>query len=150
MSKGLKVTITQNLTVSFGKYKGQLWTRVPMAYLRWLINQPVRTAESEFELEQAKKRQLIAKLELKRRGVSMLNINIDVSDHAIDRASLKCLNIYQASAKPDEGIATWTKRIGSEALAHGVRVGRYIHYNGMKLVINQMEVYPVVVTVMKE
>jgi DNA (cytosine-5)-methyltransferase 1 len=33
---------THHLVCDFGKHKGELWTRVPVSYLKWLVNQPAR------------------------------------------------------------------------------------------------------------
>jgi len=70
---------THNLEVNFGKYKGELWTRIPLSYLRWCVNEG---AQAE-----------IAKAELVRRGSSQLP-TVEISNHAMDRATLRLRKWY--------------------------------------------------------
>ena len=66
--------------IGFGKHKGERFTRLPVSYLRWMINEKTRQHE-------------IAKAEFDRRGDTMPKV--DLSGHAIDKASLRCLGIWQ-------------------------------------------------------
>ena len=78
-------------------------------------------------------------------------LNIDVSGHAIDRASLRCLPIWQKTrAAKGEGLYTWLCRIAKEALDRGEvdRRGRYKH-RGMLLAIEYEGKRLLVKTVMK-
>jgi hypothetical protein len=70
---------THNLIVEFGKHKGERWTRVPISYLKWLVNVGSQYAE-------------IAQAELDRRGTRLTH-DINLTGHAIDRASLRCWQI---------------------------------------------------------
>lgn len=43
---------THGLKISFGKHEGELFTRLPIGYLRWMINERTREweiAQAEFE-----------------------------------------------------------------------------------------------------
>jgi hypothetical protein len=48
---------THNQTIEFGKHKGERWTRIPLGYLKWILNemtpdsQPYHFAESELNRE---------------------------------------------------------------------------------------------------
>ncbi len=42
---------------------------------------------------------------------------IDISDHAVDRASQRCLGLWEETALPGEGLLTWLRRTAREALA---------------------------------
>lgn len=125
---------THGLRIDFGKHKGVLYTRVPVSYLRWMVQCNHSHAE-------------IAKAELDRRGTVLPNV--EVSGHAIDSASLRLRHIWHKTAKSDsEELHAWLCRICSEALAQSKSddEGR-IFYKGMKLVFEDGE-WPVLKTCM--
>ena len=126
---------THNLECDFGKHKGILYTRIPVHYLLWMVNENTQCAE-------------IAEAELKRRGTT--TPECEISAHAINRASLRCLNIYRMYHLEDEGLHTWLCRMTMEAIENDKkdRKGRFL-YTGMKLVIiTEGELYPTLKTVM--
>ena len=125
---------THNLFVEFGKHKGTRWTQLPVSYLKWLANQQGENAQ-------------IAQAELDRRGTQ--TPDLDVSGHAIDRASLSCRKRWHESAHDGEGIHAWLCRLAAEALAANERdaKGRYL-YEGMKFCFQEGSQYPVLKTVM--
>ena len=84
-----------------GKFKGVLITRVPPGYLRWMIS----TGHSYTNK---------ARAELHRRGT--VEPNIEVTAHAIDRASTRLLGMFTLEAKPNEGLHSWLSRTAEEAL----------------------------------
>jgi hypothetical protein len=102
---------THGVMMSFGKYNGQRVTRVPVGYLKWAVaNQAelvVMTPEGSFPFHE------IAKAEIARRGERLENI--DVSMHAIDRASLYFIPMYRLEHGHNEGIASWLARLAWEA-----------------------------------
>jgi uncharacterized protein (DUF3820 family) len=137
---------THNLRIGFGKHKGELWTRVPVSYLKWLVNTP---APPGYSGDGAK----IAAAELARRGTA--TPTIEVSGHAIDRASLNCRKSWHQTSKKDEGIHAWLCRMADEALTHGLNARNSddgsessIEYHGLKFVFAQGEIYPSLKTVM--
>lgn len=99
---------TSNLKIKFGRHKGELWTRLPLGYLKYLINTNSRAKE-------------IAYAELKRRG-TVLDIDIDVSGHSMDRASIHCLNEWRKSKERNEGLYSWLARMAKEAIRNGKRI----------------------------
>ncbi len=126
---------THNLIVEFGKHKGTLWTRLPVSYLKWLANQAGPNAG-------------IAKAELERRGT--VTPELDISGHAIDRASLNCLDIYRKTREPEEGLHAWLIRMCTEARqGQPDRKGRF-RINGMLLAFQADGSWPVLVTVMRD
>lgn len=134
---------THNLVIDFGKHKGSLWTRVPVSYLHWLINAAPLNGSAA---------RAIARAELKRRGTTLPLI--EVSGHAIDRASLSCRKIWHQTARDEnEGLHAWLCRVAMEALgtqpperAQGA-AGAEIIYLGMKLIFVFGESYPALKTV---
>jgi uncharacterized protein (DUF3820 family) len=124
---------THNRIVNFGKHKGQRWTRLPVSYLKWLINEGTQYTE-------------IAKAELKRRG-TLLNYDIEISGHAIDRASTSCLKIWEHTRKKDEGLHTWLVRISKAAIKQSGKQEK-INFKHMRFVFCYGEVYPTLKTIM--
>ena len=127
---------THGLICDFGRHKNFLYTRMPVSYLKWMVNSGHRKAD-------------IAAAELKRRGT--VTPDLDVSGHAIDRASLTCRKIWHETRGSDEGLHAWLVRMANEAMAKANidDKGRY-HHNGMMLAFENDGVWPVLKTVMPE
>jgi len=127
---------THNLRVDFGKHAGELYTRLPVSYLKWMVNVSHSRAD-------------IAKAELERRGT--VTPDLDVSGHAIDRASLSCRKIWHETRGDDEGLHAWLVRMAAEALEKDDvdDKGRHRH-NGMLLAFEQDGNWPVLKTVMRD
>lgn len=125
---------THGMICEFGKHKGTPYTRLPVSYLLWMVN--VKHSKQE-----------IAQAELDRRGT--VAPDLDLSGHAIDRASLRCLNIWQSTRQKGEGLHAWLARVGREALdaAPPDKDGRCF-YMGMKLAFEMDGAWPVLKTVM--
>jgi hypothetical protein len=134
-----KMINTHNLIVDFGKHKGERWTRIPIGYLKWLVNEDSQYKE-------------MAESELKRRGVVIEHI-IEISGHAIDRASTSCHKIWEQTSLKNEGIYSWLQRIASEAIKPFYKVGekrferKGIIYNRMRFIFHFGEMYPVLLTI---
>lgn len=125
---------THNVRMEFGKHRGELLTRVPLSYVKWLAN------------ERGHAMQPLAAAELRRRGSTIPTV--ELSAHAIDRASLRVRKIWHETRGPDEGLHTWLCRMVTEAMAANEgRPGIYLH-RGMKLVIEHGEEFPVLATIM--
>lgn len=105
--------------VNFGKYKGERWTRVPASFLRWCANQLKDPAKS------------LAILEMKRRGVNEVPTTIEISAHAIDRASLQLLQEWQDTREKDEGLHSWVARMAKEGY----------DYLGIESMSEQQDIY---------
>lgn len=125
---------THNLRIDFGKHRGELWTRLPVSYLKWIVNVSARNAD-------------IAEAELKRRGTH--TPDLDVSGHAIDRASLACAEIWRETRAEDEGLHAWLCRVAQEALDKGVvdHKDRHLHL-GIAFAFDMEVAWPVLKTVM--
>lgn len=121
-------------TIDFGRHRGERWTRLPVSYLKWLVNAGARHADR-------------AQAELDRRGTT--TPDLDVSNHAIDRASLRCRKIWHETR--GEGLASWLCRMAAEAREHGTAQGddRWL-YKGMILVFEESGAWPVLKTVMRK
>lgn len=120
--------------LDFGRHKGTRITRVPISYLRWMVNESHSWADQ-------------AKAELDRRGVGELP-SLELSTHAIDRASLRVRRQWHQDRGSQEGLYTWLLRIAGEALEAGPVEGDCYEVRGVRLVIAQGQEWPVVTTVM--
>lgn len=127
---------THNLRIEFGKHKGERWTRLPIGYLVWLINEGTQVAD-------------IAQAELDRRGYTPPT-ELVVSDHAVDRASLFCRKAWHERANEGEGLMSWLKRAANEAYTSGIDrgEGRKDLYD-LRWVFADGELYPTLKTVMR-
>jgi uncharacterized protein (DUF3820 family) len=125
---------THNLICDFGKHKGEPYTRLPVGYLTWMVNSNHSRAD-------------IAEAELKRRGTVMPEL--DISGHAIDRASLNCRKIWHQSRGENEGLHAWLQRICKEALEKKDidDKGRYL-WGDVQLVFEMDGRWPVLKTIM--
>ena len=126
---------THGLKIDFGKHQGEFFTRIPVNYLKWMINNQT-------------KQHLIAKAEFERRGDTMPSV--ELSGHAIDNASLRVLGIWQEKSQDGEGFYSWLQRITLEAIEHGIEKKGKIRYIGMKFVVIKGDEFPVLKTIMKE
>jgi hypothetical protein len=134
MNMDKDVMNTHGYLMKMGKHKGTLLTRVPVGYLQWGVN--ANHPEADY-----------FKAELKRRGSVMPAIQI--SGHAIDRASLKCRAIWHQNRKPEEGLHGWLVRVSQDAIEKGQPMGEGAFYHlGIKFIFAFGEAYPSLVTVM--
>lgn len=135
---------THDLLVDFGKHRGERWTRIPVSYLRWLVNQ------NSTGISGSEQRKAIAIAELKRRGISAEDRFVEISGHAIDSASLRVRKLWHEDRSQDEGIHAWLCRVCAEALGLNEIDGEgRIHHKGMRLVFETGELYPILKTVMR-
>lgn len=123
---------THGLAVDFGKHKGELWTRIPISYLKWVAN------ECDGD------RRAIAVAEMSRRGVT-IDSAVEISGHAIDRASQRCRHIWHQNKIGDEGLHAWLTRIANEAAKTG---DESVCHGGLELRFSFGAYYPVLKTVM--
>ncbi|GMW02632.1 MAG: hypothetical protein AMXMBFR84_37680 [Candidatus Hydrogenedentota bacterium] len=84
-----------------GKYAGRQLVAVPSHYLRRIVQQKV----GEWK---------IAEIELRRRGTDVPTV--DVTAHAIDRASFRLLDHWRGTRVENEGLYTWLARLCDAAL----------------------------------
>lgn len=115
-----------------GKHVGEPITRVPVGYLSWMVNSGHTFAAQ-------------AEAELRRRGT--VTPSLDVSGHAIDRASLRLLKKWQKTASKDEGIHAWLVRNAEAAWRYGAPASE-IEYAGIRFVFEVAGRWPVLKTVM--
>lgn len=126
---------THGLIINFGKHNGELFTRLPVSYLKWMINN--NTQQSD-----------ISKAEFERRGDTMPEV--ELSGHAIDNASLRVRKIWHEDRNDDEGLYTWLQRTTLEAIRGGEKLeSGKIKYKKMKFVIEHGEEFPVLKTIMR-
>lgn len=120
-----------------GRHEGERITRVPVAYLKWMVNVKHSYAAH-------------AEAELKRRGT--VTPELEVSGHAIDRASLTCLSRWRETRNDGEGLHAWLCRMAAEALQCGTphkNPGRYA-WKGVSFRFELDLCWPVLKTVMPE
>ena len=125
---------SHGVLITFGKHKGERFTRLPVSYLKWMINEKT----PQFE---------VAKAEFERRGDTMPKVHI--SGHAIDHASLRVLHIGREDDNSDDGYYSWLERMTLEAIAQGAQIGDKIHYKRMKFCVAEGEEFPTLKTIMR-
>ena len=130
---------THHVTLDFGKHKGELWTRVPVGYLKWILN----------EMPESDERHQLAKAELERRGDTMPT-EVEISNHAIDKASLRVRKAWHTDRGQDEGLYSWLVRISTEVLSEQQQQHEKLNYKGCKLVFTYGNHYPTLKTVMND
>jgi hypothetical protein len=116
-----------------GRHKGKPITRVPVVYLKWMISVGHTLASA-------------ARAEIKRRGT--VTPDLEVSGHALDRASLKCQHRWRQDRRDGEGLHAWLIRVSGEALRTCRPTGDALCYKGLKLVFAFDCEWPVLKTVM--
>ena len=131
---------THGMICDFGKHAGERYTRLPVSYLRWMV----RSDHTHKE---------IARAELARRGTVVPDM--DVSGHAIDRASLHCLQIWRKTRRDSaEGLHAWLVRMAEEAYKNLERCGKphqaKIRYTGMTFVFQRDCCLPTLKTVYRD
>lgn len=125
---------THNLRIETGRHKGELFTRLPVSYLKWMVNAGHDRAE-------------VARAELERRGT--VTPDLEISGHAIDRASLNCWDIYRADRQKGEGLHTWLARKAKEAREGEPDLKGRFEIDGMRLAFRADGEWPVLVTVIR-
>ena len=126
---------THGLTIDFGMHEGELFTRLPVSYLRWMMNNTTPQCN-------------IAKAEFLRRGDTMPKI--ELSGHAIDSASIRVRKIWHETRLKDEGLYSWLQRVTLDAIRKGkILESGKIKYMGMKFVIVEGQEFPVLKTIMR-
>ena len=133
---------THNEVLKFGKHKGERWTRVPIGYLKWILN----------EMEPTQNAYIMAEAELERRGDTMPT-EVEISNHAIDKASLRVRRMWHEDRGEDEGLYSWLVRISTEALSEKNQQNEQnerINWKGCKLVFTYGNFYPTLKTVMND
>ena len=113
--------------------RGERLTRIPRVALRRMI----RDGHPDAALAEA---------ELERRG-DTAKYDIEISAHAINRASQRCLRAWRKHRQPDEGIQTWLARIAREGLIAAGERRNQIERDGIVIVFNHDGAWPLVTTV---
>ena len=123
-----------DFVMPFGRHKGVRLVHVPVSYLTWMVGAGVNHAT-------------LAERELARRGTTIPTL--DVSGHAIDRASLLCRSFWhEERVRTGCGIHAWLVKLAQEALDKGTKTedGKIIHA-GMKFTFQIDGKWPVLMTV---
>lgn len=124
---------THNMIMENGKHKGERVTRLPISYLKWMIK--VRHSLAD-----------IAKAEMDRRGIT--TPELEVSIHAVDRASEFLLEDWRITRDEGQGFYSWLIELASLAIKKGTPKGDKILYRGVAFVFsNGDEVWPTLKTV---
>ena len=96
---------THNKLVGFGKYKAWRWTNVPISFLK-------KVANGDGDCNK------IADAELERRGFKDHG-DIELTMHALNKASITFFNEWREMSENREGIVDWVLRVFREALMNG-------------------------------
>ncbi len=131
---------THGWRMPMGRHKGERITRVPVSYLRWMVNAGAQHADK-------------AREELGRRGTVLPTL--EISHHAIDRASMLVLRKWQHRDNRSEGLHAWLHRLANEVLEHAAVAHvpttdgtKLEHPDGVVFVFTFGECWPTVKTVM--
>lgn len=129
-----------NRKINFGKHKGELWTRIPLSYLRWCVNENVHEEEARAELE--------------RRGSSELP-KLELSNHAIDRASLRLRKMWYQDTNKNVGLWTWLHGLANEAYEKGKVIEenneiKKVIFRKIKMHFSKGACYPTLLTVINK
>lgn len=94
--------------LQFGKkYRGERIQRVPFSYLSWMV----RERQGPWK---------VAQKEIDRRGIKVPDV--EISNHAIDVASLRIRKTWQQNREKVEGLHAWLMRATKEAIAQGEEI----------------------------
>lgn len=118
-----------------GRFKGVPLSQVPPGYLR-------RLAASKHDLAPA------ARAELRRRGITIYSL--EITAHAVDRASLRAPRIFLETRLPDEGLHAWLGRLAEEALSTATPNGRVnfrVEFKGIVWVFDLRYEVPVLMSI---
>lgn len=127
---------THGLVCDFGKHAGTLYTRIPVSYLQWMINADHPKAD-------------IARAEVKRRNTVVPDM--DISGHAIDGASTRCLKTWDETRLIAEGLHAWLVRQTKAAIeANNVDEHGRLHHLGLVFVVARDGEWPVLQTIFPE
>lgn len=127
---------THHKRIEFGKHRNEKWTRLPVSYLRWMVNQSTRDCD-------------VAQAELDRRGIPLADHPVEISAHAIDGASLRLASYFKRDHNKDEGLHAWLCRKAVDALNdHEADSSGRIHHNSVRFVFEFDALIPVLKTVM--
>lgn len=126
---------THNYRMRTGRFMGQRITRVPASSLLGMIR--ARHEEAEY-----------AEAELERRGTVIPAV--DVSGHAIDRASQVCLKHWRRTRLESEGMYAWLVRMTLLALKEGHPRGEKTAYEGMLFAIDTSGFLPALKSIMRD
>lgn len=125
---------THGYVMQVGKHRGELITRVPVGYLKWMVRDRHREAR-------------YAQAELDRRGT--VTPDIEISGHAIDSASLRVRKIWHETRGEDEGLHAWLVRRAQAALAADSDGNERIEHDGIIFVFELTGEWPLLKTVMR-
>lgn len=122
-----------------GRHKGEPITRVPVPYLKWMVNAG-HTHEAH------------AAAELSRRGTT--TPTLEVSGHAIDSASLRLRKLWHETSEENEGLHAWLVRQAEAAWEYlqtgggGASDDWTVQHGGIKFAFAGDGRWPVLKTVM--
>ena len=129
----MSIILDDKPRMKYGRHKGALLSRVPVAYLRYVVRNRLAQADE-------------AQTELDRRGA--IQPHLDVSGHAIDRASTRLLDQYRATRHEGEGMYAWLMRLASAALNSGTPCNGKIHHKGLIFAFDCDGEWPVLKSIM--
>jgi len=75
---------------------------------------------------------------------------LQISGHAVDRASLRALDIWKGHRLPTEGLHTWLRRAGKTALAQPPDSLGFHHHLGLCWAFEDGDGWPVLKTIVRE
>jgi hypothetical protein len=126
---------THNVRLTFGRFRGELLTRVPASYLKWMAGSGSEMAD-------------LARAEMERRGTA--TPDIDVTGHALDRASTRLWRLWKKTRRNEEGLHAWLSRRAAEAIRKGTRDGDRVTHAGVVFFVKFDGSWPVLASVCRK
>ena len=75
---------------------------------------------------------------------------LQVSGHAVDRASMRALETWQTYRRPAEGLYAWLRREAKTALTQPPDARGYRHHLGLRWAFDEGDGWPVLKTVIRD
>jgi hypothetical protein len=119
-----------------GRFHGHRITRVPLSHLKYMVTTGNPNADR-------------ALAEMKARGT--ITPCLDVTGHAVDRASQKLLKLWRHDRDGSEGLHSWLARVAQEALEKKPPAGapERRHHKGIRFIFKFEFGWPVLQSVAK-
>lgn len=121
----------------YGKYAGTKWTHLPAGYLKWMVN------ECGPDIDKAER-------ELERRGTILDTQDMEISPHAVDRASQYALDIWKKKREGNEGLYHWLHRVACEAFNMLPHHAERAEWGKLIFVFKRGRVYNTLITVIRD
>jgi len=106
---------TASLIMTFGEHEGEAMGTISAQYLCWMITNNIRKG-IQIPNEKPVSAFYCARIELDRRAPLIPLLR--VLPKALDKLSMRCIEVWKQSRGPGEGLYSWAERLCLEAEQH--------------------------------